>query len=54
MRLKIRTYDGIWRRWFAWYPVVIDDEWVWLEYVERRETWQPVGESAWRQYRHHV
>ena len=23
-------------RWFAWYPVVIGDQWVWLEFVTRR------------------
>ncbi len=23
-------------RWFAWHPVKIDDEWVWLEYVRRK------------------
>ena len=22
-------------RWFAWHPVVIDGQWVWLETVER-------------------
>jgi hypothetical protein len=25
-----------WKRWFAWRPVVIDGERVWLEYVYRR------------------
>ena len=25
-----------WHRWFAWYPVVIEGQWVWLETVERR------------------
>lgn len=25
----------VWRKWFAWYPVRIGDEWVWLEMVER-------------------
>ena len=24
-----------WHRWFAWHPVRVDNEWVWLEYVER-------------------
>ena len=27
-----------WRKWFAWYPVKIDNERVWLEYVYRRTT----------------
>ncbi len=31
-----------WKRWFAWYPVQLDEPatckgpWIWLEYVERR------------------
>jgi hypothetical protein len=25
-----------WHRWFAWYPVLVDDVLVWLETVERR------------------
>jgi hypothetical protein len=25
-----------WHRWFAWYPVSIDGQLVWLEIVERR------------------
>lgn len=24
-----------WRKWFAWYPVEIDGENVWLEWIER-------------------
>lgn len=27
-----------WQRWFAWYPVRIDGQRVWLEYVYRRTT----------------
>ena len=27
-----------WRKWFAWYPVKIENERVWLEYVYRRTT----------------
>jgi len=30
-------YDE-WRSWFAWYPVVVGDEYVWLEWVERRQS----------------
>jgi hypothetical protein len=31
----------MWRRWFAWRPIIVTiegefDQWVWLEYVERR------------------
>lgn len=37
-----------WHRWFAWHPVVVGDQWVWLETVERlhRETI-----SEWWEYR---
>lgn len=35
----MRWYGRIWNKWhvwFAWYPVKVDDDqWVWLEYVER-------------------
>ena len=37
MKLKqwIKWYQ--WTRWFAWYPIkTCDNEYVWLEYVERR------------------
>lgn len=27
-----------WRRWFAWHPVTIGQQRVWLETVERRES----------------
>lgn len=27
-----------WTRWFAWYPVVIDGQWAWLRWIERRKT----------------
>jgi hypothetical protein len=26
-----------WARWFAWRPIRVGTEWVWLEYVDRRE-----------------
>ncbi len=38
MRRKIVSRDRSWYRWFAWYPVRIDDEWVWLEHIERQIT----------------
>lgn len=31
-----RKTRPIWNRWFAWHPVYIDKQWVWLEHVERR------------------
>ena len=42
MRWKHQTYAEWshevtqWRRWFAWRPVVMHDQWVWLEIIERR------------------
>lgn len=31
-----RAYLYEWHQWFAWHPVVVGTEWVWLERVERR------------------
>lgn len=28
-----------WHSWFAWYPVVVDKEWIWLEFVFRKRFW---------------
>lgn len=25
-----------WNRWFAWHPVKVGGQWVWLETIERR------------------
>jgi hypothetical protein len=25
-----------WHEWFAWHPVLVDREWVWLETVQRK------------------
>lgn len=25
-----------WHKWFAWYPVLIDEKWVWMKDVEQR------------------
>lgn len=33
---KLEKTLGKWHLWFAWYPVTIDDERVWLEKVQRR------------------
>jgi len=32
-----------WHKWFAWYPVIVGDNEVWLETVERRF----IGRSKW-------
>lgn len=28
-----------WHKWFAWFPVKVLNQWVWLEYVERKIAW---------------
>ncbi len=42
MKWDIKFSDPDWRRWFAWYPVRIDDEIHWLVFVERWREW-PLG-----------
>lgn len=43
MKINVRRSDAksrlmahYWYRWFAWHPVKIDHDWVWLEWVQRR------------------
>lgn len=42
MRWRTETFNEkskrllTWRRWFAWRPVMIDNERVWLEWIYRR------------------
>lgn len=53
MRRPHKPRRSGWRPWFAWRPVVIGSEWVWLELVERREVYvacHPCGEYE-SQYR---
>lgn len=42
MRVRIMRWfvngDPEWQAWFAWFPVQVDNKWVWLETVERRWT----------------
>lgn len=35
MRWDMRKRQ-VWHRWFAWYPVEVDNYIVWLQYAERR------------------
>jgi hypothetical protein len=35
VRWPIKQVDP-WHRWFAWHPVRVGDEWVWLETIERQ------------------
>ena len=34
---------GYWHRWFAWHPVKVGHNWVWLETVMRRRMWYHTG-----------
>lgn len=36
MRWSAKPNDD-WKYWFAWYPVMVDDQWVWLEIIQRRD-----------------
>ena len=44
---------NMWEEWFAWHPVMIEDKWVWLKTIERREEWtfpdcyHPCGKRIW-------
>lgn len=43
-----------WHKWFAWHPVRIDGDAVWLEYVERKHTiiYAPLVYVVRKEYRH--
>ena len=36
-----------WHRVFAWWPVVIDGQTVWLEWYWRRQAWSDSGGGGW-------
>ncbi len=44
MRWRVRPPR--WKRWFAWHPVEIEGESVWLEVVERKFIGNELG-AAW-------
>ena len=54
MRIWVRascapaTWD-LFRRWFAWRPVLVGEYWVWLQTIERRD-WHAEG-NTYRDYR---
>jgi hypothetical protein len=31
-----------WHHWFAWYPIVIDNTYVWLEWIYRKDVNSPL------------
>lgn len=37
LEYRIWSYEGKWKRWFAWHPVKINNKWVWWNWVERQE-----------------
>jgi hypothetical protein len=52
MRRKIPDITQ-WRKWFAWYPVIIGNEWVWWEDVARRhQPWSPQIGGYYAEYSH--
>lgn len=34
-RAPMPAHQHIWQVWFAWYPVEVDGQYVWLERIER-------------------
>jgi hypothetical protein len=53
VRFKNNIYTNLcdWHPWFAWYPVEVGNEIVWLESVERKMTDCMYGESWEYQYK---
>ena len=53
MRIWVRASSPgsqwIFRRWFAWRPVIVGEYWVWLQTIERRD-WHAEG-NTYRDYR---
>lgn len=49
MRSKPIQDDTVWHDWFAWYPVWVDYQKIWLETIQRKRTYS-VYEREW-QYR---
>lgn len=29
-------YEGKWHKWLAWYPVKINNKWIWFKFIERQ------------------
>lgn len=52
--MRFDSMNGVWYRWFAWFPVEIEEppytkKWYWLEWLERCVTWSEYG--FWVEYR---
>jgi len=39
--------DVAWRSWFAWHPVTVDGQRIWLHWVERRYYRRYLGDDWW-------
>jgi hypothetical protein len=58
--MRIKPNDrATWRRWFAWYPVLIDNVIAWFEIIERKRdpdifdwvySYRVIDRSNWREY----
>ena len=53
MRWRARPESRNWSRWFAWRPVRICDQWVWLEHVYRRQRYDAILADFYFQYSPH-
>ena len=40
-----------WHTWFAWHPILIDNSYIWLEFIERRLTYEDVHNNTIYEYR---
>jgi len=38
MRITIIPEPTDWRLWFTWFPIMVEGDLVWLEFVERRRS----------------
>jgi len=48
MRWKYKSWDEEeWRRWFAWYPIIVENYRVWLETVEKAYFFSRDGFKVW-------
>jgi len=45
-RAEIFGINNGWFRWFAWYPVVVNNKLVWLILVWRRDKWKRANEET--------
>ena len=41
----------IWKPWFAWRPVKIGHQWIWLETLERRQGYNLMTEDFYYEHR---